>query len=76
MVYVYFSISSFNWVKNVKFAVEQVMKAQRGSRGIAILSVTSALNEGESVTPRPVPPTPGQETVLVVKGGGWAPGPV
>ena len=43
--------------KKVKFALEQAMKAQRGSRGI--LSLTSALDGGGWVvnaTPRPLYP--------------------
>ena len=38
------------------------MKAQRGSGGIAVLSLTSALDGGGWSTPRPGRFTPGKET--------------
>ena len=43
---------------NLKFALEQTTKAQRGSRGSSTLSLTSALDGGWVVnaTPRPLYP--------------------
>jgi hypothetical protein len=37
----------------VNYTTEQAMKAQRGSRGIALLFLTSALDGGGWSTPRP-----------------------
>jgi hypothetical protein len=50
------------FVKKVKVTLEQATKAQRGSRGIALLSLTPALDEGGWSTPRPGRFTPGKET--------------
>jgi hypothetical protein len=33
----------FNFIAKVRFTLEQAMKAQKGSRGTATLSLTSAL---------------------------------
>jgi hypothetical protein len=49
-------------LKKVKFTLEQAMKAQRGSRDVTTLSLTSALNRGGWSTPRPGRFTPGKET--------------
>jgi hypothetical protein len=57
----------------VRFLVEQAMKAQRGSRGIALLFLTSALDGDVWSTPRPGRFTPGNNPV---QEAGWAPGPV
>jgi hypothetical protein len=45
----------------VQFTLEQAMKAQRGSRGIALLSLTSALDGGVWSTLRPGRFTPGKD---------------
>jgi hypothetical protein len=50
------------WVEKVKLALEQAMKTQTGSRGSSTLSLTSALNGGGWLTPRPGRVTPGKET--------------
>jgi hypothetical protein len=50
----------------VKFTLEQAMKSQRGSRGIALtLSLTSALDGGWS-TPHPGRFTPRNDPVPIV----------
>ena len=60
--------------KRVRFALEQAMKTQRGSEGIAL---TSALNGGGSQHHAPAAlPSRESETVPVVQNGGWAPWPV
>jgi hypothetical protein len=46
----------------VNFSLEQAMKVQWGSRDIALLSLTLALDEGGWSTPRPGRFTPGKET--------------
>jgi hypothetical protein len=43
-----------------KFTLEQAMKAQKMSRVIALLFITSALVGGEWLTPRPGRFTPGK----------------
>jgi hypothetical protein len=61
----------------VKFTLEQATKAQRGSRGIALLfSLTSVLDGGAWSTPRPGHFTPGKDPVPVVQEAVWAAGPV
>jgi hypothetical protein len=51
----------------VKFTLEQAVKAQRGSRGIALLfPLTSALDRGGWSTPRPRRFTPGKDPVPIV----------
>jgi hypothetical protein len=50
------------YVKKVKFTLEQAMKAQRGSGGIALVILTSALDGSEWTTPRPNRFNPGKET--------------
>ena len=50
----------------VKFTLEQATKAQRGSRGITTLSLTSALDEGGWSTPRSGRFTPGKDPVPIV----------
>jgi hypothetical protein len=57
----------------VKFSLEQSMKAQRGSRGLAL---TLALDGDGWSTPRPGRFTPGKDPVPIVYEAGWAPGPV
>ena len=54
----------------VKFNLEQATKVQRGSRGIALLSLMSALDGGWWSTPRPGRFTPGERpaTYCIV---GW-----
>ena len=51
--------------------------AHRGSRGIALLFLDHSTRRvwGFSVTPRPLF-IPGKDPVPIVKGAGWAPGPV
>ena len=46
----------------VKFTQEQAMKTQKGSIGIALLFITSALDGGGWSAPRPSRFTPGKET--------------
>jgi hypothetical protein len=51
----------------VKFPLEQAIKAQRGSRGIAILFLlTLVLDGGGWSTPRPGHFTPGNDPVPIV----------
>ena len=51
------------WQKKLNFAVEQAMKAQRGSRGIAVLFLlTSSVDWSGWLTPRPGRVTPGKKT--------------
>jgi len=52
----------------VKFTLEQGKKAQRGSRCIAIYSLTLALDEGGLSTSRPDLFTPGKEPVTFTRG--------
>jgi hypothetical protein len=51
-------------------------RAQRGSRGIALLISTSALGGGGWSAPRPSRFTPWKDPVPIVQEAGWAPGPV
>jgi hypothetical protein len=46
----------------IKFTLEQATKAQKGSGGIALLSLTLALDGCGCSTPRPGRFTPGKET--------------
>jgi hypothetical protein len=63
--------------KKVKFTLQPAMKAQRGSRCITTLSLTSALDGGGWSTPRPGPLYPRErEPVPIVQETGWTPGPV
>jgi hypothetical protein len=54
----------------VKFTLEQAMKAQKGSRDITTLSLTSALDGVGWLTPRPGRFTPGNDPVPVVQEAG------
>jgi hypothetical protein len=58
----------------VKVTLKQAMKAQRGSRGIAVLFNLGARCMWS--TPRPGRFTPGNDPVPIVQKAGWAPGPV
>jgi len=58
----------------VKFALEQATKAQRGSRCIALLFLTLALDKGGWSTSRPGRFIPRERSI--VQQAGWAPGPV
>ena len=62
----------------VKFALEQVMKAQTGGRPIfySSLSLSWAIGVGWWLTTRPSRFTPGNEPVPIVNEAGWDPGPV
>jgi hypothetical protein len=53
-------------IKKVKFTLEQATKAQRGSRGVALLSLTSALDGGGWSTPCPGHFTPWKDSVPIV----------
>ena len=57
----------------VKFTLEQATKAQRESRGISTLPLTSVLTgvDGERHAQ-----APGKDPVPIVQEAGWAPGPV
>jgi hypothetical protein len=46
------------------------------SRGITLLSLTSALDVGGWSTPRPGRFAPGKDQVPIVQEAGWVPGPV
>ena len=53
------------------------MKAQRGSRGIALLFLDLGTEDGDGWSaPRPGRFAPGKDPVPIVQGAGWAPGPV
>jgi hypothetical protein len=52
------------------------MKAQRGSRGISLLSVTSAPDGSGKLTPRPHHYIPRNDTVPIVQEAGWGTGPI
>jgi hypothetical protein len=58
----------------VKVAIEQAMKTQRESRGIALLFHDHGTRRrgGVSVTPRPLF-TPGIDSVPIVQEAGWTP---
>jgi hypothetical protein len=51
-------------------------KAQRGSRGIALLFLDLGARRGGWSAPRPGRFTPGKDPVPIVQEAGWAPGPV
>jgi hypothetical protein len=57
----------------VKFTLKRATKAQRGSRDIYTLSLTSALDRGRWSTPRPGCFTPGNDSVPIVLEAGCAP---
>ena len=60
----------------VKFNLEQAAKAQRGSRGTALLFFNLGARWGGWSTSRPGRFTPGKDPVSIVQETGWAPGPV
>jgi hypothetical protein len=66
------------WMHYIKvkenFTLEQAMKAQKESRVIALLFITSALNGGEWLTTRPGRFIPGKHPVPTVRETEWAPG--
>jgi hypothetical protein len=64
-------------VSSVKFTLELVTKAQRGSRGIArlILNLCASWGWVVNATPRPLL-LPGKGPVPIVQEAGWAPRPV
>jgi hypothetical protein len=51
-------------------------RAQRGSRGIALLMIVIGARRGGWSAPRPGHFTPGKDAVLIVQEAGWTPGPV
>jgi hypothetical protein len=59
-----------------KFTLEQAMKAQRGSRGIALLSFNLDGRWGGWSYPLPCHFSPGKDSVSIVQEAGWAAGPV
>jgi hypothetical protein len=59
-----------------KFTLEQAMKTQKGSRGIALLSFSLGCRWSEWAKPRPCRFTPGKESVPIVQDAGWASRPV
>ena len=59
-------LSSSSPLRRVNFTLEQVMKAQRGSGGVALVLRTSALDWGGWLTPRPGRFNPGKEPVRIV----------
>jgi hypothetical protein len=61
-------------IVKVKFALEQVMKAQRENRDILLLFLL--LDWGGWLTPCPCRFIPGNDPVPIVWEAGWAPGPV
>jgi hypothetical protein len=61
---------------NLKFTIEQVTKAQRWSRGIALLFFNLGARWGWVVNATPRPLYPGKDPVPIVQEAGWAPGPV
>jgi hypothetical protein len=58
----------------VRFTLGQAMKAQRGSRGIALLSLTSAPDGGGWSTPHPSRFIPRNDPVPIVQEAGQAAG--
>jgi hypothetical protein len=60
----------------VKFTLEQVMQAQRGSIYTSTFPSTSALDGGGWSTPRPGRFTPAKDPVPTVQEAGWAIEPV
>ena len=60
----------------VKFILEQATKAQRGSRGIALLFFNLGARWGGWSTPRPGRFTPEKDPVPTAEEAAWAPGPV
>ena len=63
----------------VEFILEQATKAQRGSRGIALLFHDLGTRWGWEVGCQlhaPTAFTPGKDPVPIVQEAGWAPGPV
>jgi hypothetical protein len=54
----------------VKITLEKAMKAQRGSKGIPLLFLTSALDGGGWSTPRPGRFIPGNDPVPIVQEAG------
>jgi len=59
-----------------KFTLEQAMKAQRGSGGIALLSFNFGGRWGGWSNPLPCRFTRGIDSVPIVQEAGWAAGPV
>jgi hypothetical protein len=55
----------------LKFALEQATKSQRWSRGSSILSLTSALDKGGWLTPRPGRFTPRGTRACIYCVAGW-----
>jgi hypothetical protein len=51
-------------------------RAQKGSRGIALLILDIGVRRGGWSAPRPGRFTPGKGTAPIVQETGWAPGPV
>ena len=61
----------------INITLEQTTKAQRGSMGYSsTLPLTSGLDGGEWMTPRPRRFTPRKDPVPIVQEAGWTPGPV
>ena len=62
---------------SVKFTLDQATKAYRGEwKYSSALPLTSALDGGAWLTPRPCRFNSGKDPVVIVQEAGWAPGPV
>jgi hypothetical protein len=67
-------------LEDVKIKVKVILyrppRAQRGSRGIALLILNLGARRGWVVSTTPRPVYPGKDPVPIVQEAGWAPGPV
>jgi hypothetical protein len=71
----YVNIITFKHInkKKVNFTLEQSINAQKGSTGVALPILTSALDGSEWLTSRPGHFVPGNDPVPTVQETGWAP---